>query len=258
MQDIKIKISKSDRKVYLEETSKKIGNDAENLQGKFIFTFTDEYVEGTGRIEYILPNSSEKYYQMLTKNTEEKTYEIPIKSVITKEGKVYMQVVVTESGTEEEEIPIFKSNVFYVYVDESINAEAEEPEEYASWIEVANSKISEIDKAIQGVENLNIEASKTDSTTTITITDKEGETSTTKILDGVGLEYNWNDTSLGVKRENEEEYTYTDLKGESGEANFVLFGIESGNLYMYKPEELTTDISFEVDSDGYLLEIMSI
>lgn len=38
-----------------------------------------------------------------------------------------------------------------------------------------------------------------------------------KVKDGVGLEFNWEDTSLGVKREDEEEYQYTDLKGDKGD-----------------------------------------
>ena len=35
--------------------------------------------------------------------------------------------------------------------------------------------------------------------------------------DGVGLNYNWNNTSLGIKREDESEYSYTDLKGAKGD-----------------------------------------
>ena len=34
---------------------------------------------------------------------------------------------------------------------------------------------------------------------------------------GVGLDYNWNNTQLGIKREDEAEYQYTDLKGEKGD-----------------------------------------
>lgn len=35
---------------------------------------------------------------------------------------------------------------------------------------------------------------------------------------GVGLVYNWNGTSLGVKRETDTNYTYVDLKGSTGSA----------------------------------------
>jgi hypothetical protein len=35
-------------------------------------------------------------------------------------------------------------------------------------------------------------------------------------IKGVGLQYNWNGTSLGVKRENESSYSYVNLKGAPG------------------------------------------
>ena len=35
--------------------------------------------------------------------------------------------------------------------------------------------------------------------------------------DGVSLEYDWEGTSLGIKRDDEAEYTYVDLKGEKGD-----------------------------------------
>lgn len=34
--------------------------------------------------------------------------------------------------------------------------------------------------------------------------------------DGVGIEYNWVDTKLGIKREDEEQFQYVDLKGDIG------------------------------------------
>lgn len=58
-----------------------------------------------------------------------------------------MQLVITE-GTDEEEIPVFKSNTFKLYCNSSINAEIEQPEEYAQWIEIANTKINELNEAI--------------------------------------------------------------------------------------------------------------
>ena len=36
-------------------------------------------------------------------------------------------------------------------------------------------------------------------------------------LEGVGVEYQWNGTELGVKREDEVDYQYQDLKGEKGD-----------------------------------------
>lgn len=179
MENITAKIEKNTRKVYLSKSV--IGNDGENLQEKLVFSF-DSFVNGTARLE--LNRNNTQSYIMLTK--VDNTYELPIRSLITKVGKLDLQLVITE-GTNENEIPVFKSNVFFVIVNPSINAEIEEPEDptYLQWIDVANEKLNEIDSAIEEASNLDITASKSGTTTTITFTDKDGETSSISILDGV-------------------------------------------------------------------------
>lgn len=177
MGNINVIINKQTRQVNLSKSV--IGNDGENLQEKMIFSFNDSFVNGTARLE--LNRNKTKSYIMLTK--VEESYELPIKSVITKTGKLDMQLVITE-GTDDEEIPIFKSNTFYVIVNPSINAEIEEDEEYPQWIDVASEKLNELDSAIEEASNLNIEVSKSGTATTITLTDKDGETSSVSILDG--------------------------------------------------------------------------
>ncbi|MBQ4030156.1 MAG: hypothetical protein II625_00250 [Bacilli bacterium] len=87
---------------------------------------------------------------MLTK--VDNTYELPIKSLITKVGKLDLQLVITE-GTNENEIPIFKSNVFFVIVNPSINAEIEEEEDYPQWIDIANTKLNEIDETLDDLQD---------------------------------------------------------------------------------------------------------
>ena len=37
------------------------------------------------------------------------------------------------------------------------------------------------------------------------------------LYNGKSIEYNWDGTKLGIKREDESEYEYVDLKGEQGE-----------------------------------------
>ena len=209
MKDIEIKISKETRQVDLSKYV--IGNDAENLQGNLIFAFTDEFVIGQARLEY--ETSDTKAYLPLIQ--EEETYKMPIKSVITKQGQIYMQLVITE-GIEEEEIPIFKSNVFYVVVNESINAEIEQPDEYQTWIEIANTKLNQID-------NLNIEVEKVDNVSTLTITKKDGTTNSVEILDGE--------------------------KGEKGDCNFATFDIIDGNLIMNKTEDMLLDFRLNENAE---------
>ena len=225
MENINITINKATRKVNLPKSV--IGNDGENLQENLIFSFDDEFVNGIARLELLKPDKT-KSYIMLEKIDE--TYQLPVKSVMTKNGKLSMQLVITE-GTDDEEIPIFKSNDFYVIVNSSINAEIEQPEEYPEWIDVANIKLNEFD-------NLDITATRGENKATITITDKEGNESSVDVFDGqngrdgtngtngrdgqngqdgIGLDYNWDGTQLGIKREDEQNYSYVDLKGEQGD-----------------------------------------
>ena len=170
MKDIKIKINKATRMVNLSKTT--IGNDGENLQGNFIFEFEDEFVNGQARLEYIINN--EKKYTFLDKQN---TYYItPVKNFLTKKGTIDMQLVISE-GIDEENTPIFKSNMFYVYCNNSINAEIEQPEDTTSWLDMANTKLNQAD-------NLNVSASKSETTTKIYVTSKDGSTTTTEVHDG--------------------------------------------------------------------------
>ena len=216
MENITAKIEKKTRKVYLSKSI--IGNDGENLQEKLVFSFIDEFVNGIARLE--LNRNNTKSYIMLTK--VDNTYELPIKSIITKVGKLDLQLVITE-GTNENEIPIFKSNVFFVIVNPSINAEIEQPEEYPQWIDVANAKINlidekldDIDEAITETNNLDLDVSKSGKIATVTLTKKDTTTKTVTLSDGTSLMFNWDGTRLGIKTDEDIEYTYVDLQGVQG------------------------------------------
>lgn len=177
MNEFIVKVEKSTRMVDLPKNV--IGNDMENLQEKLIFKFTDEFVNGQARLEYRI--GSAKNYIVLPKEND--TYTMPLKNVLTKEGKIEMQLVITETS-ETEEIPVFKSNVFYLYCNKSINAVDEAPDGYELWIETANAKLNLMDEALAEVDNLDIDANKVDTTTTIEITKKDGTTKEVQILDG--------------------------------------------------------------------------
>jgi len=220
MKDIEIKISRETSCVDLPKRQA-FAVDGENLQGNFIFSFVDEFVNGQARLELTI-DGQDSWIPLLK---SEETYYCPIKSAITKKGQIDMQLVVTENESEDG-IPIFKSNTFYLWCEASINAEIEQPDEYPTWIEIANEKLNEMD-------NLDIEATKSGNTTTVIVTKKDGKEESVEILDGqdgqdgqagedgVGLDYNWSGTSLGVKRENETEYQYTNLKGDKGDAGAI-------------------------------------
>ena len=101
------------------------------------------------------------------------------------------------------------------------------------------------------MNNLDITAQKQDKTTTIIITKKDGTTETTQILDGedgVSLQYNWVGTSLGIKREDEQNYDYVNLKGDKGDAGAIEMIIvnelpsvgNEGTIYLVPYQEAET------------------
>ena len=151
----------------------RLGLSGENLQGNIIVKFSDEFVNGNAILE--IQRDDEKYY--LTMQKENESYYLPIlSSLLTNPTTIIMQVRITE-GTSITDIPVWKSNKFYLKVEESINAEITIPEEYPEWIDIANSKLNQID-------NLDIDAEKIDNITTVTIEKKDGTEKIVEILDG--------------------------------------------------------------------------
>lgn len=155
--------------VNLNKTT--IGNDGESLQAKLIFSFDDEFVDGQGRLEYTIGGNS--HYALVKKVGE--TYELPVLPMLTKVGQIDMQLVIT-SGTEEEPI-VFKSNMFYLYCNKSINTLIEEVPEYPEWIDIANAKLASLDNIGATVEKVNNVA-------TLTITKSDGSVEQVEIYDG--------------------------------------------------------------------------
>lgn len=153
MDKIYINVEKKTRMISLTKT--KIGNDLENLQQELVFKFTDEFVNGSARLEYKI--DSDRYHIPMTKDGE--SYIVPIKNIITKEGKIEMQLVITQVA-QDEEIPVFKSNVFYMYCDRSINAQEEPMDDYEYWLDVIEEKLAEVDEALDELDNVDIDASK--------------------------------------------------------------------------------------------------
>lgn len=88
-------------------------------------------------------------------------------------------------------------------------------------IDIVDGKIVEIDEAVKNTERLDVDANKIGKITSITITKQDGTTKTVTLEDGMGLDYNWLGTSLGIKREDEQKYVYVDLKGEKGDAGAI-------------------------------------
>lgn len=73
---------------------------------------------------------------------------------------------------------------------------------------------------------------------------------------GVGLEYNWDGTSLGVKREDETDYSYVDLQGPAGNAGLEEAEIQTminqavdSIVVPTKTSELVNDSNFITEDD---------
>ena len=108
----------------------------------------------------------------------------------------------------------------------------------------ANTKINE-------ANNLDLDISKQGRIATVTITKKDGTTKSENVEDGVGLDYNWQGTSLGIKKETEQQYEYVDLIGD---CNFATFEINNNmELVMNKTEDMLLDFAIDENSMLYVI-----
>ena len=126
----------------------------------------------------LVPKSSGFFF--IEKQNEQ--YILPIKnSLLLQKGQIDLQLKVIQTGTN---VPVFKSNIFYLNIKDAINATDILMDEYIDFINLATEKIVEINNAISEVDNLNIDVSKQGTTTTVELTKKDGTTTTVEILDG--------------------------------------------------------------------------
>ena len=126
-------------------SSDTLGISSENLQGRIIFKpepFVDGicrmYVEGKGSI---LMDKQEDYYTLNI-----------LSSLLT---SPYLDICfkITEPETEDG-IPIFCSKIMHFKVLDTIDSSADIPEEYPSWEQVLDSKVTEIDNKLSEVTEL--------------------------------------------------------------------------------------------------------
>ena len=74
----------------------------------------------------------------------------------------------------------------------------------------------EVEEAIEETNNLGINISKDGKIATVELTKKDSTTKTVTLKDGTSLMFNWDGTRLGIKTDEDEEYTYVDLRGIQG------------------------------------------
>lgn len=147
--DIIVSVNAADGSVYTNARS--LGINGENLGGQIIVEFFNgEFVNGAARLD--IQRGNETGYVEMTKDADTKTYRLEIKtSLLAVVGIIKMQVNITQTK-KGEEAPVFKSKVFELNVEESIETSAVIPEEYPTWIQTANAKIAEMDALMDDME----------------------------------------------------------------------------------------------------------
>lgn len=136
VKDIIITINVNKKTIKTNKTV--LGVVGENLQGNFIVEFEDEFIDGACWLETKCEN--EKGYISLTKDNE--TYIAPIKSSLTQiAGDRCFQVRIIQ-GESENEVPVFKSEMFTLKVLEGVNALDEVVEPYPEFVDVVEGKLA--------------------------------------------------------------------------------------------------------------------
>lgn len=119
-----MKIIIDENREVLKETNK-IGNDSENKVEVLEFEFPKQYTAFTKYIEFQIKN--EKYVDLIEND------QYVITRSIAKYGKIKAQVVLRNSL--DNDVAVFKSNIFDLKISNSLNATEDVPTEYPTWID---------------------------------------------------------------------------------------------------------------------------
>lgn len=155
------------------------------------FEFADEITDDYVKEAYFTYNGK-SYKQIIVNNICTFPQE-----VLVKEGTVELGVVATYTDLISGDITRYNPSPVYFKTDlgslrEAQNSQPITPSEMEQYeqalqdgLSEVNAKLGDIEEALGEVDNLDIDASKVDNVTTVTITDKFGDTKTVQILDGV-------------------------------------------------------------------------
>lgn len=201
-------------------------NEREIDISKCVFEFHEDITNDYVKEAYFTLNN-QTYKQIIINNECSFPSE-----VLEKQGTVEIGVV-AYLVENEEEIKRYNPSPAYFNtwqgsLKEAQNSEPITPSEMEQFEQQLQEGLNSISTAVENVEKLDVDVAKTDGTTTIEITKQDGSKKTAYVNDGangIGLNYNWDGTSLGVKREDEINYNYTNLKGDKGDAGAIKFEI---------------------------------
>lgn len=136
---VKISLNSATRKCVADSSF--LGFEGENQANTLVFSFTDGFIDGTA----VLNIKRGKDIGFVAVDKMQQTYELPVRSsLLAQIGDVEFQFVLNKAdGT------IIKFDSFIMTVEDAIDTDAPLPEEYPSWVEMANTKLSEVDVALQ-------------------------------------------------------------------------------------------------------------
>lgn len=204
----------------------KTDNDVDLLR----FTF-DDLIEGTATLLTTLTDENGDFVAFpLTLNSEANSYDLEVTKYLASQTDFTIQI---EIVTGEE---VWHSKQSDVRLDDCLNVgEGDMPTTIENWLTNANIVLNEMQEAITGANNLNIQAEKENGTTTITITHKDGTEQGVEILDGQSAIISGAsatiDSGIGTPSVNVEmggtdldrtfTFEFSNLKGEKGDAGAI-------------------------------------
>jgi hypothetical protein len=151
---------------------------------------------------------------------EDNTYKL--KHAITKNRQVDFYIWLTKD--EKDFRSVTKTLKFNHNKDANEEITDDEVSGYNRMINILENEITTVTRleanilsAITQVNNLDLDANKENKITTVQLTKKDGQVKTIQIADGISLQFMWRGTSLGIKTEEQEEYTFVDLQGIQGQ-----------------------------------------
>lgn len=193
------------------------------------FEFADEITNEFVKEAYFTLNNGETYKQIILNNK----CDIP-GEVLEKQGTIEIGVV-AKLVENENEIKRYNPSPAYFptwqgSLKDAENSQPITPSEFDQYeqalqegLSEVNQKLDDIDQAIidvneaiESTNNLDLDVSKSGKVATVTLTKKDASTKVVNINDGTSLQFMWDETSLGIKTDDMENYVFVNLQGKVG------------------------------------------
>lgn len=136
---VKIKLNTVTRECIADSTF--LGFEGENQVNVLDFSFSDKFVEGTA----VLNIKRDKDVGFVAVDRVGNGYQLPVRSsLLSQVGDITFQLVITTPDG-----AIMKFDSFAMVVEDAIDTDVPLPEEYPTWVEMANTKLAEVGTAIE-------------------------------------------------------------------------------------------------------------